>query len=212
MRASHTMILATTNPGKLSEFQSLLKPYGNLELVSADEILRNAEKLQYVEKFETYRENAIAKARLANHGAHYPCLADDSGLEVQALEGRPGIRTHRYAIPKAGMSQDQANVEKLLDELKNVPLERRVARFVTHLAIVIEGILLTAEGELEGTIADAPRGTMGFGYDPVFIPKGYQRTLAELTEDEKNAISHRAGALKELFHQIELKGIVLAKP
>lgn len=212
MRASHVVVLASTNLDKLAEFKALLKPYGEIELISADEIIRNPEKLGLVEKFETYEENAIAKARLANQGSHYPCLADDSGLEVQALEGKPGVRTRRYAIPTAGQSQDQANIAKLLQELKGVSGERRAARFACSLALVVEGILVTAQGTLEGSIAEAPRGANGFGYDPVFIPKGQSRTLAELNEDDKNAISHRKVALAKLFEEIATQGIILAKP
>ena len=212
MRASHKIVLASTNHDKLSEFRSLLKPYGDLELIAADEILANADKLDFVETHDTYLENAVAKARVANHGAHYPCFADDSGLEVQALEGRPGVRTRRYAIPKNGQSQGDANIEKLLLELKGVPADKRAARFVTSLAFMVEGILVTSTGTLEGTIAEAPRGLNGFGYDPIFVPKGSNRSLAEMSDDEKNALSHRARALKELFAQIETKGITFVKP
>jgi len=212
MRISNKIVLASTNGDKLEEFKALLRPYGDLELIAADEVIRNADKLGLVEKYETYLENAVAKARTANMGAHYPCLADDTGLEVQALEGKPGIRTHRYAIPKSGESQDIANVNKLLIELKGVSPERRTARFVTTLALVEEGILLSATGTLEGTIAEEPRGSNGFGYDPVFVPKGSNKTLAEMTNEQKNSISHRAAALKALFEEIRTKGIVLAKP
>jgi XTP/dITP diphosphohydrolase len=212
MRASHTIVLASTNHDKLVEFRSLLKPYGDLELVAANEIICNADKLSLVETHDTYLDNALAKARLANQGAHYPCLADDSGLEVQALEGKPGVHTRRYANPAAGQSQDDANIQKLLSELRGVPADRRVARFVTALAFIVEGIIVTATGTLEGTIAEAPRGTHGFGYDPIFIPKGGARTLGEMSDDDKNMLSHRSRALKDLFAQIEAKGIALVKP
>ena len=212
MRASHRIILASTNHDKWLEFKALLKPYGDLELVIASDVIRNSDKLALVEKHDTYVENAVAKARLANHGSHYPALADDTGLEVQALEGRPGVKTHRYALPKAGQSQDEANLEKLLQELKGVPAEKRVARFVTSLAFVVEGISVISTGSVDGTIAESPRGSNGFGYDPLFVPKGQSRTLAEMSDDEKNSLSHRAVALKELFAQIEAKGVVFVKP
>jgi XTP/dITP diphosphohydrolase len=120
------------------------------------------------------------------------------------------VRSHRYATPKAGKSQDESNVELLLQELQGK--SDRSARFVCVLALQIEGILLHSTGTLEGSIADAPRGTNGFGYDPVFIPKDSTRTLAEMTAVEKNAISHRARALHDLMAQVKGHGIVFAKP
>jgi XTP/dITP diphosphohydrolase len=137
-------------------------------------------------------------------------LADDSGLEVDALSGKPGVRSHRYATPKAGKSQDEANRELLLSELASA--KSRKARFVTVLAIVIEGVMIHAEGTLEGSIATEERGTHGFGYDSVFVPQGSTKTLAEMSAEEKNALSHRGKALKELLAQIESHGIVFAKP
>ncbi|MGZ3699073.1 MAG: RdgB/HAM1 family non-canonical purine NTP pyrophosphatase, partial [Bdellovibrionota bacterium] len=171
----------------------------------------NPEGLAHSERHSTYLENASAKARLANQGTHFPTIADDSGLEVDALGGKPGVRSHRYATPKAGISQDQANVQLLLSELKGST--SREAKFVCTLVLVIEGILIHATGTLEGTISDAPRGTNGFGYDPVFMPKGsHNKTLAELTDVEKNSISHRAKALHELMAQVKSHGILFAKP
>jgi XTP/dITP diphosphohydrolase len=172
--------------------------------------VRNASRMGQAETHKTYMENAVAKARLINLGAHYPALGDDSGLEVLALEGRPGVRSHRYAIPRAGVPQDQANVELLLSELKGKG--QRDARFVCSLALVIEGILVQGTGVLEGTIAETPRGTTGFGYDPVFIPKGSSQTLAEMGDAAKNKISHRAQALEALMRELTAKGITLAKP
>lgn len=210
MRLSNKIVLASTNREKFEEMQALMAAYPGVELVPADEVIRNADKLKYAERFDTYLENAVAKARLANTGCHYPCLADDSGLEVDALKGKPGVRSHRYATPKATMTQDQANVEFLLSELKGA--STRSARFTCTLVVLIEGIMIQATGILEGTIADKPRGTHGFGYDPVFIPVGSNRTLAEMTSEEKNAISHRGKALHELMAQIQSHGIVFAKP
>lgn len=210
MRLSNILLLASTNRDKFDEFSSLLKPYPEIQLAPATEYIRNAQKLSLVENYPTYLENAVAKGRLANHAAHYPALADDSGLEVEALGGKPGVRSHRYAIPKAGVSQDQANVELLLSELKTA--QTRSARFVCTLALVIEGILLHATGVLEGTIADTPRGSHGFGYDPIFIPKGQSKTLAEMTAAEKNSISHRALALTDLMKQVKVHGLTFAKP
>jgi len=217
MRLSNRIILASTNSEKFREFSALLQAYPDIELVPAEGIVRNAEKLAFVENHATYLENAIAKARLANQGTHHPALADDTGLEVQALEGRPGVRSHRYAKATTGallprISQDQANRELLLTELKGKPETQRTARFVTVVALLIEGILVHATGILDGTIAEAPRGEQGFGYDSIFIPKGSQKTLAEMTEADKNAVSHRAQAIHELMAQVKARGIVFAKP
>ncbi len=210
MRLSNTVLLATTNRNKFEEFCSLLKAYPEIELVPAEALVRNSEQLQFVERHDTYLENAIAKARLANQACHYPSLADDSGLEVKALAGKPGVRSHRYASPKPRMSQDEANVNFLLSEMK--ASDSREAQFVCTLALVIEGILLHATGTLEGMIATSPRGIHGFGYDSVFIPNGSTQTLAEMNDIEKNAISHRLKALQELMVLVKSHGIVFAKP
>lgn len=210
MRLSNKIVVASTNRGKLEEFRSLFAPWPEIELVPASEFLRNAERIQFAERHDTYLDNALAKARLANQGSHYPSLADDSGLEVMGLDGKPGVRSHRFATPKAGMTQDQANNELLMKELSGG--KSREARFVCTLALVIEGILLHSTGSLEGTITEKPAGSLGFGYDPYFLPKGSSKTLAEMTAIEKNAISHRAKAVQELMNQVRAHGIVFAKP
>jgi XTP/dITP diphosphohydrolase len=209
MRLSNKVLLATQNRDKYDEFHALFGPYPEIELVMAKEILRNVEGLRLVENHATYLENAMAKARMVNLAAHYPALGDDSGLEVMALEGKLGVRSHRYARPQAGMSQDQANNELLLKELAGKP---RDARFVCTLSLVIEGISLSATGTLEGSIIESPRGTNGFGYDPLFVPKGQNKTLAEMLSSEKNQISHRAKALHELMTTVKNHGLVFAKP
>lgn len=212
MRASNRIVLASQNHDKFLEMQALLKSYPDIKLIPLEEMVANPGKISHVEKYETYLENAIAKAQHVNNACHYPALADDSGLEVEHLQGKPGVRTHRFAIAKAGQSQDQANIEKLLESLKGVPMANRKARFVCALALVIEGVLVTAQETLEGTIAEAPMGTEGFGYDPLFIPQGSDRTLAEMAEDEKNTLSHRAKALHELMAKVRTKGIVFVRP
>lgn len=210
MRLTNRILLATLNRDKFDEFRTLFSGYPDIELVRPEGIVRNAEKLPFVERHNTYVENAVAKARLANDGSHYPSLADDSGLEVEGLGWKPGVRSHRYAAPRAGVSQDQANNDLLLSELGSG--KSRSARFVCTLALVVEGLMLHATGVLEGTIADAPRGANGFGYDPLFIPKGSSRTFAEMTDSEKNMISHRAKALNELMAKVKSHGIVFVKP
>jgi len=209
MRLSNKILLATNNRDKFDEFKSLVAAYPEIDLAMASDVLRNTDKLRFVETHDTYLDNAIAKARFVNLGAHYPALGDDSGIEVLALEGKLGVRSQRYAPPKAGMNQDQANNELLLKELAG---KRRDARFVCTLALLIEGILISATGTLEGAIAEAPRGTHGFGYDPLFIPKGQGKTVAEMNSAEKNAVSHRAKALQELMTKVKTHGIVFAKP
>ena len=215
MRLSNKIVLASTNTDKLREFKSLFTAYPGIEVVSATGHIRNADKLGFAEKFDTYLENASAKARLANMGSHYPTLADDSGLEVDALGGKPGARSRRYAqIPgyPSRTEQDRANIELLLSEMKKSGNASRNARFVATLVLIIEGISVHATGILEGTIAEAPRGQMGFGYDPIFIPNGSNQTLGEIAESAKNAISHRAKALTELMNQVRARGIIFAKP
>jgi XTP/dITP diphosphohydrolase len=209
MRLANKVLLATTNRDKYNEFNSLFAAYPDVELILAERVIRNVGGLRFAERYETYLENAIAKARLVNQASHYPSLADDSGLEVQALEGKPGVRSHRYAAPISGLSQDEANTQFLLKELGN---KESPARFVCTLALVIEGILIHSQAALEGSITLDPRGENGFGYDSVFVPKGSVKTLAEMTNVEKNAVSHRAKALHDLMSQVKSHGIVFAKP
>jgi XTP/dITP diphosphohydrolase len=199
MRTVNQIVLASTNDHKFLEMKALLAKVSSLELHRPDGFLRNANKIGFVETHETYLENAAAKARLVNQGCHYPALADDSGLEVLALEGKPGIRSAR-----------DWNIEKVLAGVKGQT--NREARFVCALALAIEGTLVTATGILEGTLVDAPRGSNGFGYDPIFVPKGESRTLAEMTETEKNALSHRAKAVEALFRECATHGIQFVKP
>jgi XTP/dITP diphosphohydrolase len=216
MRRSQKVVLATLNPDKFREFKAIFALQApELELIPAEAVLRNPEKLSFVENHSTYLDNAAAKARLVNHGSHYPAIADDTGLECAALGGAPGVRTFRYAeLPAQNRSraaQDEANIQKLLTELKKTKGSRE-ARFVTTLTLLIEGILIHATGVLEGLIAESPRGTDGFGYDSIFVPKGSDKTLAEMNEAEKNALSHRAAAVTELLAQVRARGMVLAKP
>lgn len=209
MRQSHQVVIASANRDKFEEFKALFSSYPGIEPIPAGDVLRNPEKLGFAERHDTYQENAIAKARLANQGSHYPVLADDSGLECEGIEWKPGVRSHRYATPKAGLSQDQANTELLLKDLQG---KSRNARMTCTLVLLIEGIMLTGTGVLEGTIAEASRGTHGFGYDPVFLPRGSSKTLAEMTEGEKNSISHRSKALHDLMAKVKAHGVVFARP
>jgi len=213
MRVASKIILASNNLHKLNELKDLFKLESELELVPPDAYLRNSEKIGLVETHSDYLGNAIAKARLVNQGCHYPALGDDSGLEVLALEGKPGIHSARFAKLSgypSSQDQDKANVELLLSKL--VGAANRKARFVCTLALVIEGICVTAEGVLEGRITENARGGAGFGYDPIFIPEGMNKTLAELTMEEKNRFSHRALATQSLFKKLRTHGIDFARP
>lgn len=185
------LLFATRNRGKLAELRALVAPHG-IEVDSLDDVDAPGE---VEEDGETFTANAEKKARAALAATGLPALADDSGLEVDALDGAPGVRSARYAGPG---QDDAANNAKLLAALASVPDARRTARFRCALAFVdAAGTLTVAEGTLEGRIGHAPRGAGGFGYDPLFLlPDG--RTLAELSAAEKNAISHRGQALRKM--------------
>ncbi|HXS83041.1 MAG TPA: RdgB/HAM1 family non-canonical purine NTP pyrophosphatase [Methylomirabilota bacterium] len=185
-------VIATFNRDKAAEIHALLA-LPDVELVAlADWPGATAPE----ETGDTLLANARIKARAAAALTRLPAIADDTGLEVDALGGAPGVRAARYAGPQASYAD---NVAKLLRELAGVPEERRTARFRTVCyAAWPDGTEMSADGVLAGTIIEAPRGTNGFGYDPVFLPKGETRTYAELSDEEKNAISHRARAVRVL--------------
>lgn len=187
------IIIASKNKGKIKEIKEILSL---LEIV-----FRTYEDFgdwpAVSETGNTYEENAILKARTLAERAQKPALADDSGLEVAALEGAPGIHSAHYAGPNCS---PVANNQKLLRELKDTPFEKRTAQFKCFVALVdpIRNLTLIADDACEGRIAFQPAGTGGFGYDPLFIPLGYTKTLAELSPQEKNRISHRGKALRKL--------------
>lgn len=183
------VVLASSNPGKLRELQALLPP--DVEVISATD----AGVALPPETGSTFAENALLKARAAAEQAGMIAIADDSGLEVDALGGEPGVHSARYAGPQAS---DADNIALLLKRLEGVPAERRTARFRSVVAVVApDGCEFLGEGVLEGRIASDPRGSGGFGYDPVFQPLGESRTIAEMTLEEKNRVSHRAQALRQ---------------
>lgn len=184
------IVLATGNKGKLREFRGLLEGvFGNI--VSLNDLESPPE---VTEDGETFGENALKKARAISAYSGIPALADDSGLEVEALGGRPGVYSARYAGQDA---TDSDNIRKLLVELHGV--EDRRARFVCVLAFVTpDGQEITAEGTCEGVILTEPRGEGGFGYDPVFFLPEYNKTMAEIPAELKNKISHRARACESL--------------
>jgi XTP/dITP diphosphohydrolase len=191
-------VLASANPGKLRELASLLEPHG-FELVSQAALGIGS----VPETGATFLDNALLKARHASAAAQLPALADDSGIEVDALGGRPGVWSARFAHPGAS---DAANLARLLKELDGVPEPRRTARYqcvVVWVRSADDPAPLTGIGTWEGRIALAPRGSGGFGYDPAFVPAGGERTAAELSPEEKNRVSHRAQALRALVAALE---------
>jgi len=179
------IVAATGNKHKLDEFRKLLADQ-EAEIVGLD-AYPHAPEVE--ETGETFAENAALKALAANQYTDLPAFADDSGLCVEALDGAPGIHSARYA------DTNENRIAKLLDALKDK--DNRRAKFVCVIAIAINGeIIETFTGEVHGVIADAPRGSNGFGYDPVFIPDGYDKTFGELDSDIKDSISHRAVAVQ----------------
>lgn len=183
------LLFASTNVNKLNEIRKLL-PEG-YTLLSLTEV-------KYFKELEetavTLEGNALQKARFIFEKFKINCFADDSGLEVEGLGGRPGVHSAYFAgLPR----NDKMNILQLLAELENI--ENRKARFRTVIALIIDGKEVLFEGILNGCISLKPKGTNGFGYDPVFIPFGNDKTLAEMTMDEKNIISHRSQAIRLLL-------------
>jgi len=182
------LLLATTNKGKAAEYRDLLRGL-DFDIVTLDQAGISGEA---DESYNTFEENARHKAAFYAELGGLLTLADDSGLEVDALGGEPGVRSSRYAGDSA---TDQDRVDFLLNKLKGIPQSRRTARFRCVIAIAQPGgDVETAEGTCEGYIAIAPRGSNGFGYDPVFFLPEYGRTIAELSPETKNRISHRGRA------------------
>lgn len=190
MTAPATVLLATANPGKLVELRRVLAPYG-LDLVGIDGRYEPGP-----ETGATFQDNALAKAREAVQHSGLPAVADDSGLAVDALLGMPGVLSARWA---GRHGDDRANLELLLGQLADVPDGRRGAAFVCAAAWALpdgrEGVVL---GELRGRVVREPRGSGGFGYDPVLVPDGEELTTAQLEPAQKDAISHRGQAFRAL--------------
>jgi len=191
------LVLATRNDGKIREIIELLS---GLPI----KILTHEDFHQWPELEETgstFEENAEAKASALSEMSGLPALADDSGLEVDALGGRPGVISARYA---GTQGDSAANIALLLEEMKGVPIQERGARFVCVIALTGPSVpTLEIRDTCEGAISETARGEGGFGYDPVFIPMGMDRTMAQLPLEEKNAISHRGKALRRLRTMLE---------
>lgn len=185
------VVLASRNPGKLAEVRAILGEgievldlgaFPDLELPPEDGA--------------TYEENALGKARAVTRALDLPSLADDSGLEVEALGGAPGVHSSRFAGEEGDA---EANTAKLLAALMGVPTERRRARFICVAVLTAgDGREWTTRGDVRGVITEGKRGRAGFGYDPVFVPDGFKATFAEMTPAEKNNLSHRNRAFRAL--------------
>ena len=188
MTTSRQLVFASHNSNKTKEIR---------EILGSGFVLLDLHDLGFSEDipepFDTLEDNALAKARYVYNEYGKDCFADDTGLEVEALNGRPGVQSARYAGPG---KDSAANMAKLLDELSEE--KSRKARFRTVIALIIEGKEHIFEGIVNGTIADKPMGKEGFGYDPVFIPEGYDQTFGVLDANIKNRISHRFAAIKKL--------------
>jgi XTP/dITP diphosphohydrolase len=193
------LLLASANQGKLRELRAILDSLG-VELVGLDEA-GLGEPPEVEETGDTFLENALLKGRAYAAWSGLAAVADDSGLEVDALGGAPGVRSARYAGPGAS---DQANLDKLLAALDGVPPERRTARFRCTAVLVDPAVgERHAEAAWEGRLLDAPRGSGGFGYDPVFLPDGWELTSAQVDQATKDAASHRGKAFRALRPAIQ---------
>jgi len=187
------IVLATRNKKKIGEMKRITKDMMSISILTLDDFPGCPE---VVEDGETFEENATKKARAVAAFTGKAALADDSGLEVHALEGAPGILSARFAGKEA---DDRKNTERLLFEMRSVSMENRGARFVCCIALAFpDGSIRTFQGYAEGTIGTEARGSRGFGYDPVFFPEGHKRTFAEMDDIEKDSLSHRGKALREV--------------
>jgi len=183
------ILLATTNPGKLAEVKQILGE--RIEIVG----LSAAESTEEIETGTSFKENALLKARHYFQISGIPTIADDSGLEVEALNGAPGIHSARYAGPDA---EDKDRIQKLIEEMRGVPGQRRHARFTCAAAIVWASGEKVFEDFVSGMILEAPRGQAGFGFDPVFFYEPLGKTFAEISSSAKAEVSHRGRAFRRL--------------
>jgi len=192
------LVLASGNKDKIKELRETLEPLG-IKLLSTYDY---PELEEVVEDQETLEGNALKKARYTARHTNLPSVSDDTGLEVDALDGAPGVYSARYAGKEATYRD---NLQKLLNELESVPEENRTARFRTVVAFVDGDQEKTFEGVCEGTILTEPKGEGGFGYDPVFRPQNHKQTFAELSPEAKNKISHRGKAIEKFVKWLGAK-------
>lgn len=197
------IVAATRNKKKAAEMKEILTQVGITDVITLDEagVVGEVE-----ETGETFSENALIKARAAFEATGMPSIADDSGLAVDVLGGEPGVYSARYASTNGENADDDANTEKLLEKLKGVPENERTARFVSAIAYIDkDGNEITVIGKCEGIITGSKRGDGGFGYDPVFFYPPFGKTFGEMSEAEKNTISHRAAGIKALCEKLKNK-------
>ena len=197
------LLIATRNRGKVAEMKALLGmgALKNVEVVTLADMPNVGEPR---EEGKTFRENAKIKAMYHAQALKVLCVADDSGLAVEALGGRPGVMSARYAGPKA---TDPENTALLLDDLKPHPRPWKAAFVCVAIAVLPGRVVAESEGRIEGEIVPVPRGTGGFGYDPVFRVEGSAKTMAELTLEEKNRASHRGKAMRGLIEELKKSGV-----
>jgi len=199
---SHQLVLATRNQGKIAEFRRILDALapGTIELIGVDQF---PELIDVEETGSTFEENSLLKARYTSHATGLPAIADDSGLCVDALNGDPGIFSARWA---GSHGNDIANLEKVLEQMKNIPDGGRSAHFMCVASLVLpDGRQEVAEARFDGDILFTPIGDKGFGYDPIFRPAGMTISAAQMSATEKDLLSHRGKSLRALApHVIQL--------
>ena len=195
------ILLATNNKHKLEEVRQILSPHGIIVYCISD---LNLDYKEPVEDGKTYKDNALIKAIALKELTDLPIIADDSGLEIEAIDNKPGLYSSRFASEMGGYDNAFKYVINKVKEKNNAK-----ARFVCDIILVnIEDKPLLFEGVCEGHIADVVKGNDGFGYDPIFIPDGYDQSFAEIKRNEKNAISHRGRALKKLLTYLRINGLI----
>lgn len=196
-----TVVAATGNEHKLREIKTITETFG-IKIISKEEAGAAGQDVE--ETGTTFEENSYIKAEAIRKATGISAIADDSGLEVMALDGAPGVYSARFSGEDA---TDEANNLKLLELMNDVPDDQRQARFVSVITLCFEnGDVLTARGECPGRVLRQPAGTGGFGYDPLFLPDGCEETFAQLSGEQKNLISHRARALSALGEQLAVYG------
>ena len=199
------IVLATRNRKKIEEIKKIMSETfsgTDIKILTPDDF---PQCLEVEEDGKTFEANAVKKAVYISKCTGMTAIADDSGLEVYALNGAPGVFSARYAGESAN---DSANCEKLLYEMRGLPDERRKARFACCIAVASGDDVKTFLGYAEGKIGTEPIGDKGFGYDPLFYPEGHSRTFAAMSDDEKNALSHRGKALAELQKYLKEEGLI----
>ena len=201
------LLVATRSKHKMSEIRRILADVPDLEILDLDQAgVEYSPDEELLEPFDTFEDNARSKADYFQALSGLPTVADDSGLEVDALDGGPGVRTKRFAPVEGldGEEMDRANNAYLMELLANTPPEGRGARYVC-VAVLVEraGEALTFRGEAPGRILDTPRGESGFGYDPIFLDEELEMTFAQISQEEKNARSHRGAAFRALGDRLE---------